>query len=409
MIKRLVCAVVTMCAASVSWAQGGGAGGGPGGEAVPARVISEAEVRAWLESMLERDRAAERLRSLRIRWDSLWHPRLSDAEFQAKVAESFDDPGLIEFVKRERELRELFGGKTRAQINFWWQDGSNWRLNADLPDRASEAARKKGYLPFFDSCRTSQHAWSVNDREISINNEPTSRAARRMTEFSKARYELELMFDWGLSAYLPNATVRDVQARGDRWSAHVVGTTAAIRYEGRWDPTLSAFVPQKSVYERHPDPASEGMITTWSDWIAIPNVPGEFAAASVRATRADGRPAINLSGLTLLPLDRAEFARVIQIPDPLGSDPIRGQLRASRVYDHRTNSVSVRAADGKMTAAGEMDPTLPPVVPPTRWQGVTSAAESWARKWVGPWVGWLLLAILVPALLIVRYRSTRSV
>ena len=288
----------------------------------------ESRVRTWLERQLAQPPAIQRLRDLKISYTSREFPRLTKAEYDLLVIESKKRSDPDDDIKLQIDAVPQRLGFDTFEHTVWWEGTGSWRFNTSYPN--NDKTR------YHDVSVTKHAAWQVTPKQLTVLD--PSRPAPNSYDLASVEQQInsdisQLIDAWINSALAQVAVLTEVAVSGPNWIAEIQGGVFSQRVSGRWDSELNRAFVQRTVMLKTPHPDGPGLSMEYFDWTPLPENSGTWIARRMVQRKPDGRNSRELVVASVAGLDKAEFKSVTTPPSPTGSDPVRGKLTVTTVYD----------------------------------------------------------------------------
>ncbi|HLO39833.1 MAG TPA: hypothetical protein VK176_02330 [Phycisphaerales bacterium] len=299
---------------------------------------SQDALAAWLRDVGERGphRPADLVYEIRIEEPAQRTPQDVRA-LAAAVKDKPDHPLRDEVRAEERRLAE--GPDITDVVIFWNQEGS-WRYNITLGPWADAAIR------FIDTCVRPDSAWRLTPEQLAIVDPPSGYPPGRDYAANQGTFlnYVDAMLDGSLSRRVSGMKLEEASVINGAWTARFSRDGRVIEYSGMivQDPRAGGiFEPHSWKVVSHPEREFVGEMEHYERW-AFDEAIGQRVAHTVRFVRSDGAPSRTVTLAGARRLGRDEFHRISRIPEPGEKDPIRGDVRITRVFDVRPGAMEVR-------------------------------------------------------------------
>ncbi|MBL8887746.1 MAG: hypothetical protein JNK16_13895 [Phycisphaerales bacterium] len=340
---------------------------------------NEATVRRWLEEQLSQPPAIQRVRDLKISYVARDFPRMSKTEYESLVAESKRrrDPG--DDLKLQLDAIPQRLGFDTIEHTVWWQGTGSWRFNSSYPNNEK--------TPYHDVSVTKSAAWQFTPQQLTVLD--TARPAPNSYNLPSVEQQInsdlsQLIDAWLNDSLAGRPALASVALSGDAWSAELRGEKVSQQIRGRWDASLARGFVQSTVFTKTPHPDGSGLSIEYADWKPLPDSGGAWIAHRLVQRKPDGRMGRELMVTRIDRLDKHEFHSITQPPSATGSDPVRGKLTVTTVYDF---GQGVRTSVDPETASQTQTGVLP---------RLADEEATWQR------IGWFTLAGIVAILVGMR-------
>jgi len=344
-----------------------------------------AAVQRWLDAAWDEAQQLEAIDGFSIRW------RIEDryvpppSELSAMKADLEDKPDHRDRWKLDVYLRRSREGPDIQRYELWIRGWNAWRINMTMADGN-----------WWDKTWAPRRAWSLTPRALVISDPRLGTSATEpiVTNRSAFMPQLTLLLHGGLGlARTMGLTERaPVEASDEDWSftAETGGPVPPeermrVRFSGRWDASLGrGFVEDVRVVQSPSNARSRWRIEGW----ALDEAIGRHVASRVHYTAPGFDRLIIYEGSQADP--PGGFAALTALPEPGGSDVIRGEIDPPAVQDLRSGETRVRDAAGRITV--------------TKNDGQPQLARRTPWRWIGIV---LLAAVVITVVLAARRRRRR--
>lgn len=354
------------------------------------------EVRRWINEEWTRAKSDPFFADwhLRCEYEQHWFPLPEEMSgMEARVRGHPDHPeGSLLAIYRQRRA----GTPSRFTRSMWFGRSGAWRLNEDRQSPEFPAGA------FCDTAATKSTAFFLMPDALSVLDPRDGAPPGKDPLASKgtAIRTTEVVLTGGLwLATLFDARVENISCQGADWSFESVvpsGTPQSGRrwiVEGRWLPDQHrGFVSRLKLVE---SPIGEQPMTVRPDGWTYSEEIDRWVAGTVDVDDASGRlfeRFVLMEVGTNTPSEIVGLTAAPTVGDTSINDSIRGEVPLRVVHDHRTNTSTVRTADG-----------APATVPlPADAMSKVAGSSAWLE-----WAGWLGAGVLAVVLIAVRVRSSR--
>jgi len=287
-------------------------------------------VHTWFLQALEEARTIEPLGNMRIVLLYEDHPAASDETLAGWRREASGKPQHPLRALIETEERRRRHGPDHSRETIWFLDDSHWRLSTDT-------VRGEGDPTPFDTAQSGGASWQLTQDYVSYFGPDRSAPSDVVNaELDVVLQRLGWILNGGLqTARHADPGTLDVTVRGEQWEARLAsdkGTTWV--YTGEWDSDgMRGLVRRMERRAR----AKNGLClrADVSGWHLDPVV-GRTIAREISIhvlSPSEVKSIVRLEGVW--PERRSEILQIVAPPNALGADPVRGELRVTRVHDYR--------------------------------------------------------------------------
>jgi len=315
-------------------------------------------VGVWLEERIEACVEWTIPEGVRVSYSLIWpveYTRAELREMQRRVEGKPDHPLREEIAKAEAAFEH---GPTESRKVFWSGPGGRFRLNSTEVGGPLASVPQIAALGGFwvDMGGRADVAWSLTPVQIRI---ADGRGAAPSSDFASSRGQAlnavkSLRFeglDWLAHIRREVEDVRVGAADGDGWApfAATVRIRGDTLYEvrGAWSAgSTRGVVNGLECVDCGSNPEWIGSRRTIAER-RTGTLIGDVASRIV-TFKPDGSPRKTLRFDDAQRFDPSDLEALTRVPDPLGEDPVRGEIMATSVDDTRTGEVWAveRAEDG---------------------------------------------------------------
>ncbi|MCG3122840.1 MAG: hypothetical protein GIKADHBN_01243 [Phycisphaerales bacterium] len=301
----------------------------------------------WLTELAAR--GPERPANVVYEFDIAYPSQLSSSELAllgARVRGHPDHPELSVYEAESRRAKS--GPDIKPNVLYWREEGA-WRLNVGYGDGFDPAIR------FVDTCVRPDRAWRLIPEQLTLIDPASGYPADRNYAANEATFlrDVDAILDGGMRRRLPGAAVKAASAEGDRWNASFVIDGREFEYSGtlvRGQTGGVRFQPHRFKILTHADPEFIGQHELYEQW-RWDEILGQSVATHVTFVRPSGTIDHEVMLKSIRRLGDDEFDRVTAIPEVGSTEPIRGDLRITRVFDLRPAAMEVRFPQDSTRAA----------------------------------------------------------
>lgn len=351
----------------------------------------------WLDARLKSPPAAERLSGIKLTWKEQSFSRMTEEQFaklkQDVAADASDNRRFA--IAPEELFRKAPDGAVPTEFTVWWKDESNWRFSYTYPKLTDKSGVVLRAASFEDRIATQNRTWMLTPESLLIADPRKHPDAVQSVQamYTTFRSQLGMLVDAGLSSRMAGARIKSTLQGKDGWEAIVSGNIAEVRINAAWESKLSTFVIKSIRYLRHPDGSRRLGGWDFSEWKAIPSAGTGVIATQATEVAPDGRIVQRLLVGAMEPISRSEFDEISAVPSAIGSDPFRGALTVTSVFDY----VAQEYKEKNKQASGQQ---------PT-WTAKAELKDSSEDSDRVRTTGWILLILLGATLLFVELRRLR--
>ncbi len=293
-------------------------------------AIDKAQVSAWLQEQIDGQFGLEKYPNLYFRLTVTMPPQWSAAELAAVQKEVEGKPDHPKRFELQAEILRVKNNGERTIYTVWRNDANNWRVNSDSPEQPD--------IRFNDVYAGPDLAWQMNPRQLTVIDPREGWPHEyELNTYLNAplKYFLDLSAGGLARPKVAEARLKDVSLQGTSWSCIVEQPNYALRVAGTWNEQLQrGFVSDTTVVKSTRQPDSVGRKRTFGTWNES-SIPGLWIASKVTESNSNGRVFSEAQVEEIRPQKGNELAGLKQLPDPAGSDPIRGQITFFNVRDYR--------------------------------------------------------------------------
>lgn len=318
-------------------------------------------------------------------------PKPSPEEVEAlrrAVGNAPDHPLRSDLVVMERELVATEPPITHCTV---WMLNGEWRWSRDS---------NRGDLKYFDSAWAGGVAWMLTDEALLLMDQSDAPTLPQRIDQQQGAMiaDLSLLLNGLLASSVYYGLELNPTLDGDRWTLLATGVTpsnvmVSMDATGLWNATEGWGTVDACDYaETSPDGSTSRIEVRASDWRSLPGNRGGIAGTVVHKI---SNPQIEIvRTLRLVKTDEFTpdvFQSLVTPPALVGEDPVRGKLEYRQIQDARGDGLTVRNVDTDRVASGETAVAIPG----------TQKSRSLRQ------IGWVLLAMIVASLIILKVHKLR--
>ena len=330
----------------------------------------------WLRSEWEAARGEYSFPGVEIRYtvELCYVPPPEElAALRREVQGKPDHPGWRDLEVYDRRLGD---GPDRISVRVWLADGE-WRVS-----QTGGAAS-----PPVDYATANGVSWSLSPNTLNLVDSDSPPPQRDYAGLVGANLSAlsRLLHGYIGIGEAKGAVLGEIHEGSGRWTVVAEGDGLRASFEGRWSEDLGRGFVERMVIEQSL-PQFVGAVTEFQEW-RYDEPLGQWVAGRVVEHKPDGTVDRLFVFDTTAPVTREEFESLVTAPRLDRPDPIRGDLRVTKVSDFRSDALkeSVVGPDGSVLQTRPL---------PGR------QARLNARR-----LGWAILVILAMTFVVVRIRN----